>query len=87
MQINKRKKQTKRKIKKKKILIFTGWCKSKTERKGKKEKEKKNNTKDWKKSLRWKIKEIWLGSHEELYITKVFRTKSKSKCSGSNCKT
>ena len=39
-----------------------------------------------KQSLRWKIKETWLGNHEELYITKVFRTKSKNKCSGSNYK-
>ena len=36
--------------KKKKKKIFTGWCKVKTERKDKVGKDKKNKTKDWKKS-------------------------------------
>ena len=40
------------------------------ERKRKEEKDKKNNTEDWKKSL----------------VEKVFRRKSKNKCSGSNYK-
>ena len=56
------------------------------ERKRKEEKDKKNNTEDWKSLWDEKIKETWLGNHEELYITKVFRRKSKNKCSGNNYK-
>ena len=70
------------------IYIFTGWCKVRNRKKEKEKRRKIRKTiQKIGKSL-WdeKIQETWLGNHEELYITKVFRRKSKNKCSGNNYK-
>ena len=85
---NKQKKKNKKQKKTKRIYIFTGWCKVRNRKKEKEKRRKIRKTiQKIGKSL-WdeKIKETWLGNHEELYITKVFRRKSKNKCSGNNYK-
>ena len=71
---NQQKKKNKQKEKfKKYIYILTGWCKVRNRKKEKEKRRKIRKTiQKIGKSL-WdeKIREKWLGNHEELYITKV----------------
>ena len=67
-------KKIKEKIKQanKQKIYFQNDAKSRQKERTKRDK-KDNKTEDWKKKNEMKIKETWLGSYEELYITMASR--------------